>query len=127
MADIEGVLFDIDGVLLTSWQPIEGAGEAVRDVRNRGLACGFLTNTTSRSSSLIAEGLCDAGIAVEPSQIVTAARLTAEYVRTTYPEAKAWVLNNGDVSSDLEGSNSSTRTRMSSFSAARVPNSHTRH
>ncbi|MDJ0107423.1 hypothetical protein QM646_13460 [Rhodococcus erythropolis] len=29
MADIEGVLFDIDGVLLTSWQPIEGAGEAV--------------------------------------------------------------------------------------------------
>ena len=39
MADIEGVLFDIDGVLLTSWQPIEGAGEAVREVRRRGLAC----------------------------------------------------------------------------------------
>lgn len=103
MADIEGVLFDIDGVLLTSWQPIEGAGAAVRDVRERGLACGFLTNTTSRSSELIAQGLCDAGIAVERNQIVTAARLTAEYVRTTYPGAKAWLLSNGDVSSDLEG------------------------
>ena len=103
MADIEGVLFDIDGVLLTSWQPIEGAGEAVREVRRRGLACGFLTNTTSRSSSLIAQGLCDAGIEVEASQIVTAARLTGEYVRATYPDARAWVLNHGDVSADLEG------------------------
>lgn len=106
MADIEGVLFDIDGVLLTSWQPIEGAGgEAVREVRRRGLACGFLTNTTSRSSTLIAQGgLCDAGIEVEASQIVTAARLTGgEYVRATYPDARAWVLNHGDVSADLEG------------------------
>lgn len=103
MADIRGVLFDIDGVLLTSWQPIEGAAEAVRDVRRRGLACGFLTNTTSRSSALIAQGLREVGIEAESSQIVTAARLTAEYVRTTYPGAKAWVLNHGDVSSDLEG------------------------
>ena len=78
-------------------------GEAVREVRRRGLACGFLTNTTSRSSSLIAQGLCDAGIEVEASQIVTAARLTGEYVRATYPDARAWVLNHGDVSADLEG------------------------
>lgn len=52
---------------------------------------------------LIAQGLCDAGIEVEASQIVTAARLTGEYVRATYPDARAWVLNHGDVSADLEG------------------------
>ncbi|MGC0365575.1 HAD superfamily hydrolase (TIGR01458 family) [Rhodococcus sp. 27YEA15] len=103
MADIEGVLFDIDGVLLTSWQPIEGAHAAVEEVRRLGLACGFLTNTTSRSSALIARGLCEAGIDVDPSQIVTAARLTAEYVRSTYPGARAWLLNSGDVAEDLDG------------------------
>lgn len=103
MAGIEGVLFDIDGVLLTSWQPIGGAAEAVREVRRRGLACGFLTNTTSRSSALIAAGLCDAGIEVDAAQVVTAARLTGEYVRATYPGARAWVLNNGDVAADLDG------------------------
>lgn len=103
VSPLEGVLFDIDGVLVTSWQPIEGAAAAVDDVRRRGLACAFLTNTTSRTCADIADALRGVGIAADAQEIVTAGRLTAEYVRSTYPGRRAWLLNSGDVAADLSG------------------------
>src|SRR6478752_5181441 len=75
MAGVEGVLLDIDGVLVTSWHPIDGAADALRS----------------------------AGIEADSGEIVTAARLTAEYVRSTYPGSRAWVLNSGDITADLSG------------------------
>lgn len=98
---VRGVLFDIDGVLVTSWQPIAGAAEALAAVRRRGLAVGFLTNTTSRTTAQIAGLLRSVGIEVEDDEIVTAARLTAEYLRTTYPGRRVWLLNDGDVRDDF--------------------------
>ena len=103
MAGVEGVLLDIDGVLVTSWHPIDGAVAAVREVRERGLACAYLTNTTSRTCDEIADALRSAGIEADSGEIVTAARLTAEYVRSTYPGSRAWVLNSGDITADLSG------------------------
>ncbi|MFF7938801.1 HAD-IIA family hydrolase [Nocardia gamkensis] len=100
---IRGVLYDIDGVLVTSWQEIEGAAAAVRRIGESGLRRAFLTNTTSRTCAEIAQRLCDAGIEVEQGEIVTAARLTAEFVRGRYPDAAVWVLNHGDITADLTG------------------------
>lgn len=100
---VDGVLFDIDGVLVTSWHPIPGAAEAVADVRRRGLRCAFLTNTTSRTCEGIAAALREVGIEVDSDEVVTAGRLTAEYVRTTYPGRRVWLLNSGDMAADLAG------------------------
>ncbi|MGO4613689.1 HAD-IIA family hydrolase [Nocardia sp. 2YAB30] len=100
---VRGVLYDIDGVLVTSWQEIDGAAAAVRRVRETGLRRAFLTNTTSRTCAEIAERLCAIGIEVDPAEIVTAARLTAEFVRRRYPGAAVWVLNHGDIGPDLTG------------------------
>ncbi|WP_040792845.1 HAD-IIA family hydrolase [Nocardia paucivorans] len=96
-----GVLYDIDGVLVRSWQEIPGAAEAVRRISEDGLRRAFLTNTTSRTRAEIAERLCAAGIEVAPDEIVTAARLTVEYLRRTHPDARVWVLNHGDIAVDL--------------------------
>ncbi|MFZ2175584.1 MAG: HAD-IIA family hydrolase [Rhodococcus sp. (in: high G+C Gram-positive bacteria)] len=103
MAGIKGVLLDIDGVLVTSWHPIGGAVDAMRELRERGLARAYLTNTTSRTCREIAESLRAAGFEADPDEIVTAARLTAEYLRSTYPGARVWVLNSGDITPDLDG------------------------
>ncbi len=43
------VLFDIDGVLVLSWRAIPGAAETVRQLTHRGIACAYLTNTTTRT------------------------------------------------------------------------------
>ncbi len=103
MSGIDGVLFDIDGVIVTSWRPIDGAPGAVRELRERGLRRSFLTNTTSRTRGEIAQRLTSVGVEVDIDEIVTAAKLTAEYLRANHPEARVWVLNSGDIETDLEG------------------------
>lgn len=100
---VQGVLFDIDGVLVTSWKPIPGAVDAVHELNRRGIARAFLTNTTSRTCAQIAHSLRAIGIDVDEREIVTATRLTAEYLRSTYPGARVWMLNSGDVTADLAG------------------------
>ncbi|RDI52145.1 HAD-IIA family hydrolase [Nocardia mexicana] len=103
MSGIQGVLYDIDGVLVTSWRALPGAAEAVRCLREAGLRRAFLTNTTSATCAEISERLCAAGISVDRSEIVTAARLTVEYLHRHHPDARVWVLNHGDIDEDLGG------------------------
>lgn len=99
--ELEGVLFDIDGVLVTSWRPLAGAAAALDAVRDRGLGRAFLTNTTSRTRAEIARALRDCGLAVRDEEIVTAAALTAQYLRRTHPGARCLLVNHGDIAADL--------------------------
>ncbi|MFC7449450.1 HAD-IIA family hydrolase [Rhodococcus daqingensis] len=103
MAAVEGVLFDIDGVLVTSWQPLAGAAAALAAVRDRGLERAFLTNTTSRTRAEIAAALRDCGMAVDPDEIVTAAALTAEHLRSAHPGQRCLLINHGDIAGDMTG------------------------
>ena len=61
---IGGVLFDIDGVLVTSWQPIAGAAEALQVLTDHQIARSYLTNTTTRTRAQIAELLTAIGAIV---------------------------------------------------------------
>lgn len=100
---VGGVLFDIDGVLVTSWQAIPGAAETLRLLAGRQIACSYLTNTTTRTRAEIAEAMSAAGMAVRPDEVITAAVLTADYVRTHYPGARCVLVNNGDIAEDMAG------------------------
>ncbi|TQF69392.1 HAD-IIA family hydrolase [Rhodococcus spelaei] len=103
MARIDGVLFDIDGVLVTSWQPIEGAARTLEAVRDLGVGRAFLTNTTSRTRRDIAAALRDCGMDVDATEVVTATALTAEYLRSTHPGARCLLINHGDIAEDMDG------------------------
>jgi HAD superfamily hydrolase (TIGR01458 family) len=98
---IEGIVFDIEGVLVTSGQPIDGAVDAMKQLGSYRRA--FLTNTTSQTRDDIAAQLTDCGFDVEPDEVLTAARLTAAYLRANHPGARCWLLNSGDVEADFEG------------------------
>ncbi|BBY80526.1 HAD-IIA family hydrolase [Mycolicibacterium pulveris] len=100
---IGGVLFDIDGVLVTSWKPIEGAASALRVLAEHQVACSYLTNTTTRTRAQIAELLTEAGMTVRPDEVVTAAVLTAEYVRDRFPGARCFLVNSGQIAEDMAG------------------------
>lgn len=100
---IGGVLFDIDGVLVTSWKPIPGAAEAVAVLADHQIARSYLTNTTTRTRQQIASALCDAGIDVRPDEVITAAALTADYVRANYPDARCFLVNSGQIADDMPG------------------------
>ena len=100
---VGGVLFDIDGVLVTSWRPLPGASETLRMLADRQIACSFLTNTTTRTRAQIAQAMSSAGMDVRPDSVITAAVLTADYVRTHHPGARCVLVNNGDIAEDMPG------------------------
>lgn len=100
---IGGVLFDIDGVLVTSWKPIAGAGETLRVLADRQIARTYLTNTTTKTRVQIADLLTDAGMDVTADEVITAAVLTADYVRDRYPGARCFLVNSGQIGADMQG------------------------
>lgn len=101
MTGIRGVLFDIDGVLVTSWHPIDGAADAL--VELSGLPRAFLTNTTSSTRADIAQKLTDCGMPVEVGEVLTAGSLTAEYLKRHHAGARCWILNSGSIDEDFAG------------------------
>ncbi|HEY2205932.1 MAG TPA: HAD-IIA family hydrolase [Pseudonocardia sp.] len=103
MADTRAVLLDIDGVLTVSWEPLDGAVEALRAIRDAGLPVALLTNTTSRTRARIAATLSGAGFPVERDDILTAPASAAAYLREHRPDASVSLLNSGDVAEDLDG------------------------
>jgi HAD superfamily hydrolase (TIGR01458 family) len=103
MGGIDGVLLDIDGVLATSWVEIPGAADAISWLRAKAIPFRCITNTTTHTRADLARTLTDAGIPVEPPEIVTAVAGTAAYLRANHPGAKVFVLTDGDPRPDLEG------------------------
>lgn len=100
---VGGVLFDIDGVLTTSWEPIPGAAETLQLLADSQIARSFLTNTTARTRAQIAATLSGGGMAVHADEIITAAVLTADFVRSRYPDARCFLVNSGQIAEDMPG------------------------
>ncbi|MFC3575116.1 HAD-IIA family hydrolase [Streptomyces yaanensis] len=103
MDSVRAVLIDIDGVLTVSWQPLPGAVEALREIRDLGLPIALLTNTTSRTRASIAETLSASGFPVAAKDILTAPAVTAAYLAEHCPGARCSLLNSGDIGDDLFG------------------------
>lgn len=100
---IGGVLFDIDGVLVTSWKPIPGAAETLRVLAGNQIARTYLTNTTTKTRVQIAGLLTKAGMEVTSDEVITAAVLTADYVRDRHPDARCFLVNSGQIAEDMPG------------------------
>ncbi|HEX5449785.1 MAG TPA: TIGR01458 family HAD-type hydrolase [Gaiellaceae bacterium] len=65
------ILLDVDGVLHVSGEPIAGASAAVKRLRADGHRLRFVTNSTTRSRSQLAEQLRAMGIEVEDEELQT--------------------------------------------------------
>ncbi|MFI7402257.1 HAD-IIA family hydrolase [Streptomyces sp. NPDC049541] len=100
---VRAVLIDIDGVLTVSWEPLPGAVEALRGIREAGFGVALVTNTTSRTRASIAGTLREAGFAVDAEDILTAPVATAAYLAEHCPGARCVLLNSGDIREDLDG------------------------
>jgi len=100
---IDGLLLDLDGVLVVSWQPIPGAVEAIRELRDTGVPFRIVTNTTTVPRSRIAETLRGVGFDVTAEEMLTAPLATAAYLRAHLPGARCYLLGIDDIKPDLEG------------------------
>jgi HAD-superfamily subfamily IIA hydrolase, TIGR01458 len=75
------ILLDIDGVMQVSGEPISGAASAVRELRANGHRIRFVTNTTTRSRTQLAQELRAHGVEVADDEIQTAAETAARRLR----------------------------------------------
>ena len=100
MREIRAVLLDLDGVLYVEDEPVPGAREAVADLRERGLALRFVTNTTARPRRRILERLERLGFALDPAELSTPAALAVRLCRDRGHRRVALVMNE-DVKEDF--------------------------
>ena len=77
-----GILFDLDGVLYNAGRLIDGAIEAVEWVQHQQIPHLFVTNTTSRSRTALAEKLTSFGFTVSEQAILNPALAAADWLRT---------------------------------------------
>jgi HAD superfamily hydrolase (TIGR01458 family) len=103
LAGVDGLLIDIDGVLTVGWSPIEGASEALAGLRGAGVPFRLVTNTTELSQRELVEALDRAGFDVRADEVITAAVMTAEYLREHHPGAACFVLGGSQGAEDLDG------------------------
>jgi phospholysine phosphohistidine inorganic pyrophosphate phosphatase len=76
-----GVLLDIDGVLYVGDEPIEGAHQAVSELRTLSAGLRLMTNTTSRSRRAVREHLLEMGFDVSLEEVLTPAAMAERHCR----------------------------------------------
>jgi phospholysine phosphohistidine inorganic pyrophosphate phosphatase len=79
---MQAILFDMDGVLYNSEEPIPGAADTLAWVRRRAIPHLFVTNTTSRGREALAGKLARFGIPASPAEVMTPCEAAADWLRS---------------------------------------------
>jgi HAD superfamily hydrolase (TIGR01458 family) len=87
LTGIETVLLDLDGTLYVGSQVVPGAPAAVRQLRDRGLAVRFITNTDSVAPAALADRLARFGFPASEDELVTPVAVAARLLGSD-PEAR---------------------------------------
>ena len=93
LEDIRALLIDLDGVLYVEEEPIAGATEALRRLRERGLALRFVTNTTAHSRGRTLQKLARLQFRVDGDELITPAALAVRHCLKRGHQRVALVMN----------------------------------
>lgn len=93
----------MDGVLVSAWRALPGAVETLAWLRERGVPFLVATNATSVGREALAARLRDAGLALEPADLMTGAILAGRYLRAAHPGARVFLVGNVSLDDELEG------------------------
>jgi HAD superfamily hydrolase (TIGR01458 family) len=94
------LLLDLDGVLYVGDELVQGAVEAVAELRRLGLGLRFVTNTTSRSRARTLEKLTGRGFQVSDDELVTPAALAVRHCLDSGHRRVALLMND-EVKADF--------------------------
>ena len=92
-----GFLIDMDGVLYRGAELLPGAGEFVRELRDRDVPFRFLTNNSQRTRRDVVAKLARMGIEAEEEHVFTSAMATARYLARQSPGGTAFVIGEGGL------------------------------
>jgi len=90
-----GILLDIDGVLYVGDEPIDGAHDALAELRELGAGMRLVTNTTSRSRRQVCEHLDELGFGVAVEEVLTPAAMAVSYCAERGYESVELIVSDG--------------------------------
>ena len=93
--EFQGIIFDIEGVLVFQGKAYPGAAELLDLLREKGITIRILSNSTLQSRKSYAQKLTDMGFTIYESEVVTASFATARYLKTLHPKS-CWVMLKGE-------------------------------
>lgn len=94
-------LLDIDGVLVRGGEPIPGAREALDELRTQGKVL-LLTNNSTKSRAGTAERLAEAGIPVQPKEVLPSSYVAAQYLAKNFGRVRYWLLGEEGIRVEME-------------------------
>lgn len=74
---IDGVLFDLDGVVYHGPDAIPGAVDGIADLHERGIPVGYVTNNATRTAEVVADHISALGIPTATAEVITSAQVLA--------------------------------------------------
>lgn len=98
----EAVIFDLDGTVYLGDELLPGAAEMVSHLRTAGVQVLFLTNKAISRRDHYSEKLTRLGIPTEPDEVINSGWVTAQYLRTEYPDRRAFVIGEEPLLAELE-------------------------
>jgi len=101
LSSLRGILFDLDGVLYVGPNVIEGAINAISDIKQRGYHCGFITNTSTLSSASLQKKLISLGFDIAENEIISATRAARIYLQQ-FDDPVCHLLLSDDVKQDFQ-------------------------
>jgi arabinose operon protein AraL len=108
--EYEAAILDLDGTVYLGDTLIPGVDRAISRLRTEVGPVRFLTNKTIDRRREYSEKLRRIGIDVDPSHVVSAGWVTAQYVSETYPEAEAFVVGEPPLLEEFEDAGVETTT-----------------
>ncbi len=81
LGTIKGLLLDLDGVLYVGANVIEGAIDAVNKIRESGISCRFITNTSTLSLASLEQKINVLGFSISANEIISAPQAALLYLK----------------------------------------------
>ena len=101
LADIKGILIDIDGTLYFKGEPVPGAIETVSYLRKTGLKLIFLTNTDSKSPKTVLKILQEYGFKINLDEIFTPIIALKEFL-SKHVNKKSYLITTEEVAIEFQ-------------------------
>ena len=98
---VKAFLIDLDGVLYVGKNPIPGVRECLQQMQDLGYGYRFVSNSTRRCRSSVADRLRGLGYDVAASQIFTPPLAAIEHMKR-HGKDRCYLLTTGDVNKDFE-------------------------
>ena len=97
-----GVVLDLDGTICLGEEPIPGAHEAIAALRERDISLLCFSNNPTLTPEAYANRLADLGIEVSPTEIASAASVTATYLSREYSDDRIFLVGSSGLRDQLE-------------------------